>query len=325
VPETSVQASPVNNYITTMPATADFSFEKDVAPYASRYFDRIAANPALSGSQKTELQGMLLGGVDEIRQQQLKLQEDRQQGRMRDLQYATGVSALEEARAKRARMEMASREVGESQFVVQQIMAGMDTPEEKRRKLAEYKIANAAKLALNPDAKQVFEIADSSLPKSGIGDLTKSQISRFAEKKVPLEILETGDPVLIGQTAAQIAAIDEAKQKLEKGDEEAKQLRLRLAQEPLKFAKDETTGTQSDWLEPESTMRAELIIESFGDSVTKEDRERFAALKTAGSDRERADLIEKIQLREQVKALRGGVEDKRRSLAESMFSPKKNP
>jgi hypothetical protein len=140
-----------------------------------------------------------------------------------------------------------------------------------------------------------------------------------------VEILETGDPVLIGRAAAEIAAIDEAKEKLAKGDDEARQLRLRLAQEPLKFAKDETTGTQSDWLEPESTQRAELIIESFGDSVTKEEKERFARLKTAGSDRERADLIEKIQLREQVKFLSGGVADKRRSLAESMFAPKKNP
>jgi hypothetical protein len=119
--------------------------------------------------------------------------------------------------------------------------------------------------------------------------------------------------------------MDEAKQRMAKGDDEARQLRLRLAQEPLKFAKDETTGTQSDWLEPESTMRAELIIESFGDSVTKEEKERFAALKTAGSDRERADLIEKIQLREQVKALQGSVGEMRRSLAEGMFSPKKNP
>ena len=290
-----------------MPATQEFSFEKDVAPYASRYFDRVSSDPNLTQGQKTELQGMLLGGVDEIKQQQLKLREDQQQGRMRDLQYASGVSALEEARARRARMESASGEVAGAQAVVKSIFNEADTPEEKRRKLGAYQVSNAAALALNPDAKQVFDIASSALPKEE-SRMTASQRARFAAQRVPREILDTEDPVLIGETAAQLEV--ESKE-IEYGEklradqsDAARQMKLKLAQESLKFAKSEETDAESEWLEPESTRKATLIVAALG---SPEEQKRFDKLRTASSDRERADLIEKIQLREQLHALRGGM------------------
>lgn len=305
-----------------MPATQEreFSFEKDVAPYASKHFDRISADPNLTGSQKRELQGMLLGGADSIRQQQMKLKEDQQQGRMRDLQYATGVSALEEARARRARMEASSGEVARSQSVVQSIFSEAASPEEKRRRLGEFQVANAATLALNPDAKQVFDIANSALPKDCEGRLTASQRARFAAAKVPQEILDTEDPVLIGQKAAEIADYDaqlEYAEKLKRDQTEAGiQMKLKLAQETLKFAKSDETGEDSDWLEPNSTMKATVIVGALG---TPEEQARFEKLKGASSDRDRADLIEKIQLREQLKAVRGGVTTAKDRAMERMF------
>ncbi|MCL5460430.1 hypothetical protein M3M33_17460, partial [Loigolactobacillus coryniformis] len=74
--------------------------------------------------------------------------------------------------------------------------------------------------------------------------------------------------------------------------------------ETLKFAKSDETGEDSDWLEPNSTMKATVIVGALG---TPEEQARFEKLKGASSDRDRADLIEKIQLREQLKAVRGGV------------------
>ena len=282
--------------------TTDFSFEKDVAPYASKYFDRVSADPNLTGWQKRELQGMLLNEVDEIRQQQVKLQETAVRGRMRDLQYASGISALEEARARRARMEQASGEVAGAQNVVQSIMNSADSPEEKRRKLGEFKVNNAAALALNPDAKQVFEIGESALPKEE-SRMTDSQIARFAAQRVPAEVIATGDPMLIGNFAAQIAEQDriaeEAKKLREDQSEKAMQMKLRLAQEPLKFAKDETTGTESEWLEPESTNKARLIVSA----LAPDELDRFEKIT---SDRERATFVNNIQLREQINAIRGG-------------------
>lgn len=287
--------------MTPIAPTTDFSFEKNVAPYASKYFDRVSADPNLTGGQKRELQGMLLNGVDEIRQQQAKLQDSAMKGRMRDLQYATGVSALEEARARRARMEQSSGEVAGAQNVVQSIIGGTDSPEEKRRKLAEFKVANAATLALNPDAKQVFDIGESALPKES--QFTPSQVARFAAQRVPAEVIATGDPMLIGDVAAQIAEQDkvaeEAKKLREDKSEKAMQMKLRLAQEPLKFAKDETTGTESDWLEPDSTNKARLIVSA----LAPDDLERFEKIT---SDRERATFVNNIQLREQLNAIRGG-------------------
>jgi len=286
-----------------MPATQEFSFEKNVAPYASKYFDRVSADPNLTGGQKRELQGMLLNGVDEIRQQQVKLQETAMRGRMRDLQYAGGISALEEARARRARMEAATGEVADAQSVVQSIVSSTDSPEEKRRKLGEYKVANAGRLALNPDAGQVFAIGESVLPKTA-SEFTPSQVARFAAQKVPAEVLATGDPMLVGQWAAQIADQEEmdkeARKLREDKSEQAAQMKLKLAQESLKFAKDETTGTESEWLEPDSTNKARLIVSALAPDAL----ERFEKM---GSDRERATFVNNIQLREQINALRGGM------------------
>jgi len=300
--------------MTTTPPDDGFSFEKDVAPYASKYFTKLSADPNLTGGQKRELQGMLLNGVDEIRQQQAKIQEDRMQGRMRDLQYATGVSALEEARAKRARMERASGEVADTQGVVQSIISGADSPEEKRRKLNEFKVANASKFALNPDAKQVLEIGESALPKATSG-LTPSQIAAKIASGMPPEIAMSGDPELIGFYAGKIAEADEiekeAKRMREDQSDQSRQMKLRLAQESLKFAKDETTGTESDWLEDESTNKAKLIVQA----LAPEEMDRFNKIT---SDRERATLVNNIQLRAQLDMLKSeGVS--KRDVAKSRF------
>lgn len=296
------------------PETTDFSFEKDVAPYASKYFTKLSADPNLTGGQKRELQGMLLNGVDEIRQQQAKIQEDRMQGRMRDLQYATGVSALEEARAKRARMERASGKVADTQGVVQSIISGADSPEEKRRKLNEFKVANASMFALNPDAKQVLEIGESALPKATSG-LTPSQAAKLIADGMDPDIAMSGDPVLIGQVAGALAQDEEirkeAKRLSDDKSEQARQMKLRLAQESLKFAKDETTGTESEWLEPESTNKAKLIVSA----LAPEELERFNKIT---SDRERATLVNNIQLRAQLDMLKSeGVS--KRDVAKSRF------
>lgn len=290
-----------------MPATTEFSFEKNVAPYASRYFDKISADRNLTGGQKRELQGMLLQGSDAIRKQQQAIRDEQQKGRMRDLQYASGVSALEEARARRALMERSTAEVNDAHGFIQSIFNEADPPDVKRQKIAAAKVANAGRLALNPDAKQVFDIAESALPPESTTRLTPSQVARFAAQNVPQEIIETGDPVLIGQVAARIAENQKAREDFEsmasKDEESRKAMELKLAQTPLKFAKNEETDEESDWLEPESTLRAKLIV-AMG---TPEEQARFDKLQGAPSDRERADLIEKIQLRKQLEALRGGV------------------
>lgn len=296
------------------PETTDFSFEKDVAPYASKYFTKLSADPNLTGGQKRELQGMLLNGVDEIRQQQAKIQEDRMQGRMRDLQYATGVSALEEARAKRVRMERASGEVADTQGVVQSIISGADSPEEKRRKLNEFKVANASKFALNPDAKQVLEIGESALPKATSG-LTPSQTAKLIADGMDPDVAMSGDPALIGLVAGALAQDEEirkeAKRVREDQSEQARQMKLRLAQESLKFAIDNTTKSESDWLEPESTNKAKLIVQA----LAPEEMERFNKIT---SDRERATLVNNIQLRAQLDMLKAEGLSKR-DVAKSRF------
>ena len=81
--------------------TQDFSFERDIQGYASNYFDTIGNDPRLSPQRKAQLQGTLLGGVEDIQNQRLKLQEERDNGMMRTLKMQGYQSDLEDARAKR--------------------------------------------------------------------------------------------------------------------------------------------------------------------------------------------------------------------------------
>jgi len=87
-------------------------------------------------------------------------------------------------------------------------------------------------------------------------------------------------------------------------DKEARTVKLGLAKTPLKFAKDEASGTDTDWMEDESTNHATAIVQALG---TDEEIQKFIALKGAPSDRERASLARDIQLRHLQKA--AGRED----------------
>lgn len=278
--------------------TTDFSFDRDVAPYASKFFDRIDASSTLSHGAKMHLQGTLLGGVEDIQAQRMKLQEERDQGRQRKLAYESGAFALENARADRSRAEQQeSRRAGVS-GIAKGILDSADDPETKRQKLAR----TALDYADDKHALETFDIATKALPKEREGGFTPNQIATLTSKlgnKVHPDDLPgvLGNPVLLGQALAAVAKDEEdtkeAKKLADDKSNEGKQRKLELAKMPLKFAKDES-GEESGWLEDSSTAIATKVVDALG---TPQEKVRFAKLKTAGSDRERAMMAELIQLR----------------------------
>jgi hypothetical protein len=251
-----------------------------------------------------------LKGDAEIREQEMKLREERDQGRMRKLQYESGVNALEEARARRARLSQADAQVKGAHELVKGIVSSNLDPMTKAQKLAEAELENAPIAATNPDVSQVFDLARNAIPQAPEPAITNAQRWSAALKGIPQEVIDeavrTGDRDIIANAMAEIEAqkeIDvEAKRLKLARTSEAEKMKQDLAESPLKFQKGEFEGEESDWLEPESTQKATLIVKALG---TPEEQRRFDELKSAGSDRFRADLIEKIQLRERLKMLGG--------------------
>jgi hypothetical protein len=280
--------------------TADFSFERDVQPYAGRFFDKVGADPTLSHEAKMRLQGSLLGGVAGIESQRLKLQEEREQGRARKLDYESSAFRLEEARAARTRAEQMEARRGTVTATAKSILDSADDPETKRQMLAR----TALDFADDREALNTFGIAADALPKESAGSgFTPHQIASMTERlgdEVSPEDLPVvlGNPALLGNVLGRIAkkeeAAKEAKRLAEDQSDEAKTRKLELAKMPLKFRKPELDGDEPLWLEDSSTAVATKVVEALG---TPEEKQRFAKLKTASSDRERAMMVELIQLR----------------------------
>lgn len=300
--------------------TPNFSFEKDVAPYASKFFDRIGSAEGLTDQARSRLQGSLLGGMEGIQNQRLKLQEERDQGRMRSLQYATGVEALEDARAKRARIEQQQGEVGGFHDAINDIANSDGDARTKQQQLAALAIANADKIALNPDVKDVFDIAGKALApdkptitpaerlSAAMGGVSQDALNRAAGGDYSQVSFETG------QLKEAKEANAEAKRSKAADASEQRTTNHRLALEPIEFDKD-ADKNDTKWLKPESTQRAAAIVYGMG---TPAEQAKFEKLKTASDDSERAHLAQSIQLRHLRQITQGGAVD---PLAKSGLPP----
>lgn len=282
-----------------MPATpTDFSYDRDIAPATSRFFNRVEANPNLTHAAKMRLQSSTLGGVEAIEAQRLKLQEERDQGRARKLDFEASSMRLEEARAARARAEQSEARRGAVTATAKSILDSNDDPETKRQLLAR----TALDYADDKDALHTFGIAADALPKPKESRISDSQTLAMVLDGIPQDEIiaakETGDFSRIGAFAqkiqAETQAAKEARKLAEDQSEQAKAQKLELAKMPLKFQKPEMDGDEPQWLEDSSTAVATKVVEALG---TPEERQRFTKLKSAGSDRERAMMVELIQLR----------------------------
>lgn len=270
-----------------------FSYERDVAPAGTNFFAEIGANSKLDREAVSRLQGKLLGGLGEIEEQRNKLAEERMQGKLRGLQYREGVSALEDARARRARIESETAKVGEVKGAVDSIIRGGADPDTKRQQLAELEFATSG--IDDPSVRRVFDTGREVLPAPRTSQFTPAQIASFAED-VPPEVLARQDPVEIGQYVGMAAQrkkeIEERRKQLEESDDE----RGKLLEKDFEFDEDES-GLRN-WMKPESTSDASLVVEVFG---TPEEKAQFAKLKTAPDDKDRAMLAMKIQNRERLR------------------------
>lgn len=278
--------------------TADFSYDRDIAPQTARFFNKVGADPTLSHEAKMRLQGSTLGGVQGIETQRLKLQEERDQGRARKLDYEASSMRLEEARAARARAEQREARRATVTATAKGILDSADDPETKRQALAR----TALDFADDKDALDTFDIATKALPKPKESTISDAQTLSMVLDGIPQEEIiaakESGDYSNLGKIAHKLQkdalAAKEGREAAEDKTKAGMAQKLELAKMPLKFQKPEVDGDEPQWLDDSSTAVATKVVEALG---TPEERQRFMKLKTAGSDRERAMMVELIQLR----------------------------
>jgi len=286
-----------------MPAK-EFSFEQDIAPHASNFFREIGRDRNLSTSARQQLQGDMLGGVTEIETQRLKLQGERDLGRMRKLRIAEGVSAMEDARARRIREENSRSDALSLKNQLQELNASDLTDEEKRDQLTGLEITHSG----NPDLSvgRLLGTYRSSLPRREA--FTATQKAHFAASGVSAETIATGDPVAIGKesrAAAGVQATQVQKQKEEAilakdaraarkhlltGEMEMAPVVIHTEGQPSYVDKD----SEPIWMTDASTIFAEEVVKNLG---TEEEKAQFKRLKNSPSDFARMRLINRIQNR----------------------------
>jgi hypothetical protein len=292
-----------------MPDNQEFSYDRDIGGYASKYFDSIDANTRLSHERKAQLQGTLLGGVEDIQNQRLKMQKEKDEGVLRSLDVRKTQSDLEDARARRIQMQKDTEAIGGAKERVNSILGDASmSPEQKRQLLAQEELNHP--LAGDQNLSRVFNLGREALPKEKEQMFTPSQQVEFLAKVANSARPEDAIAALRDPAAmAQLRAAAEAQEKEDKEandlrgrkDAEAHEIRKGMMLKDLKFAKDETDAPTS-WLDDESTRDAEMIVLALG---TPEEQKAFSDLKDAPSDEPRADLVRSIQRRELEARLNG--------------------
>ena len=290
-----------------MPAK-EFSFEQDIAPHASNFFREIGRDRNLTTSARQQLQGELLGGVMDIESQRLKLQGERDRGRINKLRIAEGVGAMEDARARRIREENSRSDALSLKNQLQELNASDLTDEEKRDQLTGLEINHSG----NPDSSvgRLLGTYRSSLPRREA--FTATQKAEFAARGVSAETIATGDPMAIGQevravaedTAGRDRFLRDAQKKEDARTKDIREARKHLLTGEMEMApvviRKEGQASYVDedsepiWMTDESTVFAAEVVKNLG---TEEEKAQFKKLRNSPNDFARMNLIHRIQNR----------------------------
>ena len=285
-----------------MPATTSsddgFSYDRDISPYASRYFDSIGNDPRLSHERKMQLKGTLLDGVEDIKMQRLKMQEEKDNGVMRTLKMQGYQSDLEDARAKRIQMQRDTEAIGGAKTRVNSILGDTTLSSEQKRQLLAQEELNHP-LAGDQTLGRVFNLGREALPKEQESMFTPSQQVEFLSKVANSARPEDAIAALRNPAAmAQLRDAAEAQEKEDKEadelqgkkDAEAHELRKNMTRTRFKFAEDDT-GMVTGKLDDDSSRNAELVVRALAPDKLKD----FVALRQAGDDKAIVQFVESIQ------------------------------
>lgn len=292
---------------------AEFEYDTAVAPYVTNFFGRMAADKRLSPQSRLRIQTDLLKGVGEIQEQRLKMQEQRDQGMLRSMRMQAGLLQMEETRRQIAdQRRKAERSTALNTALRDTLNDNTLDPETKRQRIAAVALENAD----DDDVRTQAMFAMEALPtKEKKEELTFAQRLEIASRGVPREVLDSGDPELIGRSLAEQEQRDAQLRQQAKELEASRDQRKELFSKPIRFAKSENSFEPAKYLEDESHQAAKLMIR-FG---TPDEQKAF----DQGDDIQRARIAQAIQVRELSKMLNegaGGTEDRRSAVFKAVRS-----
>lgn len=263
----------------------EFDPQRDIAPYAAvSLFDDISNDRNLTSRSRSQLQGTLLGGIQDIELQRLKLQQEREEGNLRRQRMAQGSIALEVARMQLDRERQAAAAATNAESDMRSIVDSDADPVTKADALNRWAFDNPYALA-NPAVEGRFRAAQDIIGKAPKSPYTNEQLQEAGEYGVPREIL--ADPYARGRfigDAKERRRLQEVQRKNEEQAAEKGEARDYAAQHELardrqqkklgsiRFKNDPATGAAAGFRD-EDAGSIQLLLE---DEATKEEREKFS-------------------------------------------------
>jgi hypothetical protein len=160
---------------------AEFSFEQDVAPYASNFFARTQSNPLLSAAKKTQLTGDLLDKLEGFKKVTDEDADRSLQTEIRRTQLDRERLALDDARLEFQKKREATELEPFVSADFERLFDGVDDPNEQQKKLAMFAMRNSDVITRSPALAAKYRFASDAITKPSITPYQQYSIARQAE------------------------------------------------------------------------------------------------------------------------------------------------
>jgi hypothetical protein len=177
----------------------EFDPQREITPLAGRFFADVEANPNLSREAKLRVQAGYLTGIEEVREQRSKIENER----MRSIMDRQTIEIREQSLAEaRRRQEDATRSAERQKTIAEQakgIIGSNLSPDEQRRQLGALQIEHLAEAATDPTVRSIFDTAAGVLPPPPEPLYSTKDMRDLAEAGVPYDVILNGNPAEIGE------------------------------------------------------------------------------------------------------------------------------
>lgn len=158
----------------------DFSYESDIAPMQSRFVSGVSGSRALSTRTKQSMIGGYLDRRLAGAQELAKVEDIRDNARLREIQYKNSLASLEEQKRRAEEEKEVSGSLSELTMELNRAIEEPDL-EKRRNTLSRIGVAFAPQIAKSPVAEQAYRSASyganmgsTARPSNTVGDLLRA-------------------------------------------------------------------------------------------------------------------------------------------------------
>lgn len=160
----------------------DFSFEQDVAPYASKFFARTQSNPLLSTAKKTQLSGDLLDKLETFKKVSDEDEDRTLQKEIRRTQLDRERLALDDARLDFHEKRIAAEMEPAVSAEFDKLLEGIDDPNEQQKRLGLFAMRNSNVLTNSKSLLAKYRFASDAITKPAFTSKDIYEMRRQAER-----------------------------------------------------------------------------------------------------------------------------------------------